>query len=137
MVCGRQANQRRTPDLKEGADQLKSRLRRFGLSEFAIDAAWPTWWSDAADASSSAQAELRFSLARKLGLDPHSLLEDAAEPRFVWRKEARFKHATAEGEQERAGITSFGVALGNLLISATEIPAAAIELNPHQLRAAI
>jgi len=108
-----------------------------GLSDLAINAAWPTWWSDAADASSSAQAELRFSLARKLGMDPHSLLEDASEPRFVWRDEARFKHATAEGEQERAGITSFGVALGGVLLSATAGVVASPDLDARRLRDAI
>jgi hypothetical protein len=110
----------------EPALVLKRRLQDVGLSGPAIKAAWPRWWSDAAEASSSARAELRFSLARKLGLDPSSLLDENAEPRFVWRDEARFKHRTNEGELELAAITSFGKALSSLLISAappTESPA--------------
>lgn len=60
---------------------------------------------------------MRFSLSRKLGLDPHSLIEDAREPRFVWKDSARFKHLKGETVIEQAGITSFGVALGSLLLS--------------------
>jgi hypothetical protein len=95
--------------------KLRTRLRRIGLSQPAIDAAWPAWWSDEAELSGSARAELRFSLARKLGLDPRSLLEDSNEPRFVWHDEARFKNLTSEGEPEQSALASFGMALGSVL----------------------
>jgi hypothetical protein len=103
----------------DNAARLRQRLKNFGFSDPAIEAAWPMWWSEEADTSSSAKAELRFSLSRKLGLDPRSLLEDDGEPRFVWRDEARFKRLSGESEFEKAAITSFGVALGSVLISAT------------------
>jgi hypothetical protein len=80
---------------------------------------WPRWWSAEAEASPSARAELRFSVARRLGLDPRSLLEQEAEPRFLWHGDARFKHLRGEDELERAGITSFGRALTAVLVSAT------------------
>ena len=100
------------------AGQLRKRLKAIGLSDPAIQAAWPQWWSDAADPSPSARTELRFSIARKLGLDPHSLLDEQGAPRFVWRDEARFKHLSGESDAERAAITSFGRALGSLLVAA-------------------
>ncbi len=106
------------------AAQLKSRLKRLGLSDTAIAAAWPRWWTDDADWSVSAQAELRFSVARQLGLDPRSLFDDQSQPRFLWREEARFKHLSGEGEVERAGITSFGRAVASILVTATPPPAA-------------
>lgn len=104
---------------RENAKDLRQRLKNVGLSDPAINAAWPTWWSDAADASSSARAELRFSLARKLGLDPHSLLREEEEPRFVWRGTARFKHLTDQSDTERSVLTSFGTALATALVAAT------------------
>lgn len=104
--------------MKDSAKRIKQRLRTIGLSDPAITAAWPAWWSEAADASVSAQTELRFSLARKLGLDPHSLLEDDEAPRFIWRDEARFKHLKDEGLLERSAITSFGNALSRYLFQA-------------------
>lgn len=107
---------------KENASQLRSRLRKLGLSDPAIKAAWPRWWSDEADTSVSARVDLRFSVARKLGLDPRSLLDDEQQPRFVWRDEARFKHLSGEGDLERSAITSFGKALGSVLIDASPPP---------------
>ncbi|GAA0695015.1 RHS repeat protein [Dyella marensis] len=48
--------------MTENAADFKARLiRKAGLSEAAVNAAWPEWWSDAAEASPSASAELRFS----------------------------------------------------------------------------
>jgi IrrE N-terminal-like domain len=123
--------------LKDNANQLRRRLKRFGLSDPVINAAWPTWWSDAADASVSAKAELRFSLARKLGLDPHSLLDDDAEPRFIWRDEARFKHLSGESQLDLSAITSFGTALGRFLIAATAPPPPTTAWNSGSLRDAI
>jgi hypothetical protein len=101
----------------ESAAELRGRLRGLGLSDGAITAAWPRWWSDEAEASSSARAELRFSVARRLGLDPHSLLA-RDEPRFLWREEARFKHLSDEDETQQAGITSFGRAIAAILVQA-------------------
>ncbi len=118
----------------ENASRFRQRLKGFGFTDPAIDAAWPTWWSDEADSSFSAQTELRFSIARKLGLEPRSLLEDEGEPRFIWRDEARFKRLSGESEVERAGITSFGMAVGHLLIAATAMPAALPGANAAGLR---
>jgi hypothetical protein len=108
------------------AGRLRNRLKAIGLSDAAIQAAWPEWWSDAADPSPSARAELRFSIARKLGLDPPSLLDEEGVPRFVWKDEARFKHLSGESDAERAAITSFGRALGSLLVAAAPSPSGTI-----------
>jgi len=118
----------------ENASRFRQRLRSFGFTDPAIDAAWPSWWSDEAESSFSAQTELRFSIARKLGLEPRSLLEDEAEPRFIWRDEARFKRLSEESELEQAGITSFGMAIGHILIAATVAPAALPVVSATGLR---
>jgi hypothetical protein len=127
----------REDTVDNNAARLRERLKSLGLSDPAIDAAWPTWWSQDADASTSARVELRFSVSRKLGLDPHSLLEDDAQPRFIWQNEARFKHLSGEGLLEQAAITSFGAALGMYLIAATKNEAVEIPQDPHVLRDAI
>jgi Zn-dependent peptidase ImmA (M78 family) len=101
------------PDVKH----LRGTLQRFGFSTPAIEAAWPGWWTDEAELSPSAVNELRFSLARKLGLDPRSMLEDGA-PKFVW-KEAKFKRLTTEDDFERSAITSFGMSIGRALALAS------------------
>lgn len=101
------------PDSKALIKELKDA----GLSDQAIAAAWPSWWDDAAATSSSARAELRFSLSRKLGLSPQSLLGERVE--FVWQDEARFKNLTAGDALRRGALASFGVAVGRLLLRAT------------------
>src|SRR5437867_12991406 len=93
--------------MAEDAKQLRERLRRVGLTDSSIGAAWPRWWSDEAESSASARAELRFGIARRLGLDPRSLFEETEAPRFTWTTQARFNHLSGENELERAGITSF------------------------------
>jgi len=88
-----------------------------------VNLAWPTWWSEDAESSPSARAELRFALARKLGLDAQALLEDD-EPRFVW-KVASFKHLSATSAAEREAIISYGTSLARTILSAVpERPAA-------------
>jgi hypothetical protein len=123
--------------LHDNAARFRKRLKTVGLSDSAINAAWPNWWSDDADASLSARAELRYSIARKLGLNPHSLLEDDDAPEFVWKDEARFKHLSGESDTEKWAITSFGTALGAMLVAGTSIAASLATTNASELRAAI
>lgn len=122
----------------EAADELVRRLRRVGLSNAAIRAAWPRWWSNEADSSPSARLELRFSIARNLGLEPASLFEGVGDPRFVWRGEARFKRLTVASEVERDAIASFGKALGSVLVAATpETRPALVGASASELRRSI
>lgn len=97
---------------------FRRRLQAIGLSDPAIEAAWPDWWSGEAVRSRSAQDELRFSVARNLGLDPRSLLDDNDQAQFIWKDEARFKHLAAD-DGEVAAIASFGKSLAGLLARAT------------------
>jgi len=98
-------------------DTLIERLRKAGFSRNAIAAAWPSWWTEEAGATPSGRAELRFALARRLGLEPKPLLGERVE--FVWNDEARFKHLSTESEVQRAALTSFGMSIGRLLLRAT------------------
>jgi len=126
--------------MNESAADFKARLiRRTGLSDSAITAAWPDWWSDAAEGSPAAQAELRFSLARKLGLDARSLLGED-QPRFIWNDSTRFKGFSGDPDAERPVIASFGTALTRMLLQATPAPdiepaAKAAELRQMMLAA--
>lgn len=119
------------------AQRFRLRLARAtGLTDDAITAAWPDWWSDEADSSSSAQAELRFSLARKLGLDPGSLLGDE-EPRFVWRDDAKYKNFSGSDQAERPAITSFGISVGRLLLKGVPEGRSIVGLDAVEIRNSI
>jgi hypothetical protein len=123
--------------LDDSASRFRRRLQIMGLSDSVINAAWPDWWSDDADASPSARAELRYSISRKLGLDPRSLLDDDEAPRFVWKDTAHFKHLTGETDTQKWMLTSFGTALGSMLLSGTEASASLEGRSASELRAAI
>ena len=103
------------------AERFRGSLKSVGLSDPAINAAWPDWWSDDADPSPSARLELRFSVARKLGLDARSVLDEEGVPRFIWKDEARFKHLSGETDLERAAISSFGRSVGTLLTAGSPV----------------
>lgn len=96
-------------------EKLRSHLRRDGMTERAIDAIWPKWWSTEAEQSVSARAELHFSLARRLALPPQSLFND--QPKFIWRRDAKYKNLGDLGDLESALLASFCVGFGRHLIS--------------------
>lgn len=102
-------------------ESLRRRLRRAGLTQSAIDAVWPAWWSEEAALSLSATNELKFTLARRLGLSPRSLFEDA--PQFVWRDEAKYKNLGQATVEEIDTLTSFGVAITQHALAATSLEA--------------
>ncbi len=104
--------------MNNDAESLKQFLRqKAGLSSAAISAAWPSWWTDAADSSPSAQADLRFSLARKLGLDSRSILDNKDSPVFIWDESAKFKDFLGDDHKEKSVMTSFGVSVSRILLS--------------------
>lgn len=116
--------------------QLQAALRASGFSQSAINAAWPDWWRDDADASPSAQNELRFSLARKLGLDPTALIEDQ-EPQFVWSDRTKYKRLSAENDFERSALSSFGTGIAKALLAATPPQPARLGIAAMEFRNAI
>ncbi len=115
--------------------KLRRGLRQAGLSDQVIKAAWPSWWSNELAADASGRAELRFALARKLGVSPRGLLGERVE--FVWNDEAKFKHFSAEDEAHKAALTSFGITIGRVLIRATPEGGALKGLNADVIREAI
>lgn len=117
------------------SSNLRRGLREAGLSNQVIEAAWPSWWSDDLASNPSGRAELRFALARKLGISPQGLLGERVE--FIWNDEAKFKHLSSEDASQRAALASFGVAIGRLLIRGTPRGRSLGGFDAHILREAI
>lgn len=118
--------------MAKNAKTLRSSLKEIGLTDAAINAAWPDWWSDAADASLSAGTELRFSLARKFGLDPKSLLEDR--PKFVWHTKTKFKNLSSEEDSVKGALASFGGSVGGTLIQGTHLAESILGISALKIR---
>jgi hypothetical protein len=119
----------------DDSSKLFQELRKIGFSNDAIEAAWPSWWSDDIAASPSGRAELRFALARKLGLAAKPLLGERVE--FVWKDSARFKHLTTQDAVQQNILSSFGVAIGRLLIRGVPAGHGFTGLSPLELRESI
>jgi len=118
-----------------GSLAIRNALLSAGLSDQAVDAAWPSWWTQDLEGDRSGEAELRFELSRKLGLSPRSLMGERVE--FVWDDEAFFKNLSAEDEKHRAALTSFGMTIGRHLLRATEAERGVAGLSATALRSAI
>lgn len=121
--------------MKDENDTLVNKLRQAGISRAAIAAAWPSWWTEDAARSPSGRAELRFGLARSLGLEAKTLLGEQVE--FIWNDEARFKHVSTESGAERAVLASYGIAIGRLLLRGTSRHNPVDALSAENLREAI
>jgi len=119
----------------DNSQTLIGKLRSAGISRAAIDAAWPSWWTEEASKSPSGRAELRFALARRLGLEAKPLLGERVE--FIWNDDARFKHLTTQDENDKAILTSYGITIGRLLLKATPNPKSIEVRSAEQLREAI
>ncbi|MYM22880.1 ImmA/IrrE family metallo-endopeptidase [Duganella sp. FT135W] len=123
--------------MANNADEFRIRLAKStGLTDSAIRAAWPEWWSEAADASPSAQAELRFSLARNLGLDPVTVLDDQF-PKFIWDDSAKYKSFKGDDERDKPAITAFGKSVTRMLVKSVAQARPLVGMPASQLRQSI
>jgi len=124
--------------VKTNSIAFKQELQGLGITRQAIEAVWPNWWTEEAEGSISAHAELRFAVARRLGLSPKSVIgEEQAE--FVWKHDAKFKGLSKYGGLEQSALTSFGIALGQHLVKGVEEPRGDIDKIPgaDEIRRAI
>jgi hypothetical protein len=124
---------------KKDAAGFRQSIELMGYPRATVDAVWPEWWSAEAEDSLAAQTELRFTVARRLGLRPTTLFDGDA-PEFVWQHEAKFKGLTALDDRERAAITSFGQAFTQTLLPAVAAPTkgpSLVGLSAEELRASI
>ena len=121
--------------MDNNTQNLRRELKRAGLSDQAINAAWPAWWSESAGGSRSAQAELRFALARNLGLSAKSLLGERVE--FVWKDNARFKRLSGETAEQQAALTSFGMSIARSLVIASKDGPSVVGRTALEIRASI
>jgi hypothetical protein len=97
--------------------RLRRELRQAGIARAAIDAVWPQWWSEEANESVSATAELTYTVARRLGLSPSALFDGSA--KFLWRDSTKFKNLGVTTEHEQEVLAAFAVAIGRCALAAT------------------
>lgn len=99
--------------------RLRRELREAGIANSAVNAVWPQWWSREAESSVSAQAELVYTVALRLGLVPSSLLE--GQTQFLWTDDTKFKALKAETDRDRDVLASFGAAAVRALLRVADV----------------
>lgn len=121
--------------MADNATTIESKLRKLGLSEQAVRAAWPKWWSSEAELSPSALNDLKFSLSRKLGISATSLF-DEGDAVFTWKGIAKFKGLTTHTEAEQQILTNFGLAVAKPLLKCFDATASVdfAAISPDRLR---
>jgi hypothetical protein len=117
------------------AKQLRRELREAGIANAAVDAVWPQWWTPEAEGSLSAQSELVFTVARRLGLSSRALIDGST--RFVWYDETKFKNLSTISNQEQAILASFGSAVGHAILEMVSPPTSIIGRSAEELRTAL
>ena len=115
--------------------RLRRELQQAGIATSAIDAVWPNWWSEDANESVSATAELTYTVARRLGLSPSALFDGSA--KFLWRDSTKFKNLGTTTEREQEILAAFAVAIGRCALAATHPVIASGLPDVHTLRETI
>ena len=76
-------------------------------------------------------------MARKLGLDPRSVLSEDDAPSFIWDDSAKYKNFKGSGDKEKQIITSFGMSIGRILLQGCEQTISIVGESAASLRASV
>jgi IrrE N-terminal-like domain len=116
-------------------DRLVEKLLDIGLSQELVDASLPDWWTPEDAGSASAKTLVALLLARRLNLDPHTLLDDGVPLGFLHSGPIKFKHMRLAPGERKDALVAFAHGVSRILFSATAtaqqqvVPADARELR--------
>lgn len=113
---------------------LAKRLEEAGFAPELVKASLPAWWSSDEASSPSAQTLATLLLARRLSLDPTTLLDDSVPLGFLHAGPTKFKNIRLEAGFEKNALIAFGQGvartIGSVADADTEIePASARDLR--------
>lgn len=117
---------------------LLERLRAAGFSEDCVRAALPEWWSAEEENSSSAQTLVALLLARRLSLDPQSLLNEQSPVGFLHAGPTKFKHLRlGDGARLRA-LTAFSQGVARIIFAVMSSEKSEIEYpSANEMRSSV
>jgi hypothetical protein len=116
-------------------DRLVERLLDLGLSQELVDASLPDWWTPEEAGSASAKTLVSLLLARRLNLDPQTLLDDGVPLGFLHSGPVKFKHMRLAPGERKDALVAFAHGVSRILFSAMSpaqpqiVPADARELR--------
>ncbi len=119
-------------------DRLVERLLEAGLAKELVDASVPDWWAPQERDSSSARTLVALLLARRLSLDPETLLDDNVPIGFLHTGPTKFKHMRLAPGERLDALVGFARGVGRIVLS-TLAPETTrpVPADPAELRRAI
>lgn len=113
-------------------DRLVEKLLDLGLSRELVDASLPEWWTPDESGSTSAKTLVSLLLARRLNLDPETLLDDDVPLGFLHTGTTKFKHMRLADGARKEALVGFAHGVSRILFSA--MPPAAAQVVPSDAR---
>jgi hypothetical protein len=98
-------------------NRLLEKLVDAGFSAEFVRATLPAWWTPQEANSSSAQTLVALLLARRLSLDPETLLDDNVPVGFLHTGPIKFNHLRLRTGQRRDALTAFGQGVARIVFS--------------------
>ncbi|MBB6560043.1 hypothetical protein HNP48_002715 [Acidovorax soli] len=98
-------------------DKLVNKLLGIGLPQTLVDASIPDWWVPEDNDSLSARTLASLLLARRLNLDPQTLLDDGVPVGFLHTGPTKFKHMRLAEGPRRDALVGFSMGVGRILLS--------------------
>ena len=116
-------------------EALIERLQDAGFSDAFLRATLPEWAAE--ESSPSGQMMLRLLLARRLNLDPVTLMDDGLQLGFLQSAPVKFKHMRLKDGPRRDALVAFSLGVTRILLSAAPSEMDVPTSNPLELRAAV
>ena len=124
--------------MANNSDRLVTRLLDIGLSEALVDLSLPEWWVAEDNESPSARAMASMLLARRLNLDPTTLLDDEVPVGFLHTGVSKFKHMRLAEGARRDALVGFATGVSRIVLSMAEaVPDHEVPADPLTLRRAL
>ena len=101
-------------------DPLVAKLLGLGLSPELVDASLPDWWTPEEAGSTSARTLVSLLLARRLSLDPQTLLNDNVPVGFLHSGPIKFKHMKLAPGERKDALVAFAQGVSRIVFSAME-----------------
>jgi len=119
-------------------DNIVRKLLDVGLSQELVDASMPDWWLPQDQESPSARALASLLLARRLSIDPETLLDDGVPVGFLHTEPTKFKHMRLADGPRRDALIAFAHGVSRILLSMAEDEAGrTVPADPLTLRKAL
>ncbi|WP_197033166.1 ImmA/IrrE family metallo-endopeptidase [Thiomonas sp. FB-Cd] len=116
------------------ANLIVERLVEVGFAQDFVRASLPDWW-DPTDNSSSAKTLVSLLLAKRLSLDPESLLDDGVPVGFLYTGVPKFKHMRLAPGARRDVLVAFAQGVGRVVLGEMrKAPAQPIPTDPTAIR---